>query len=699
MKKLALAAALAGAAVFHSALPSHAHGGMYRGPGDTVPPGGSGSGGAPGGPAGPSGPGGTNPGTGQPAVPGPGRSGGPGNQGGAVTGQGGEANSDLTQWSFWWEFNKDPYLQLKRAIHDSVPQTGSDGWFLGNGQKDQSRDTNRPTDEQIRREVVPALRAALAKESDNDIVTGCMIALAKIGDAPSESGASEFEPLLRGFLAAKSQEISETAAIALGILGEEASIPTLTALLLDGADARRWVDQPEVPYRTRAFAAYGLGLVGARSALEPQRERIVEVLHDALRSDGSKTRDVKAACVIALGMVPLEAEEDGAAESPDPRASAPRSRAEQLDYLLAYLGDEQQNWLVRAHCPRALARLCAPSLPAEQYSTYRARIAEVLLAALAPKARQPSEIVQSAALALGQLGTNDLANPLDRRILATLAELPKETSDLQARHFALIALAQAGARTAPGAGDPEGGTELAVKTLLTQLSDGKSGMRSWAGLACGVLGRGLARPEGASAKIATLQSAVRAALAEERGVERVGAYAVSLGLQRDQEASALLVKLLRSTKDEEAVGYIALALGLMGASEAMDDIHVVLAESKYRPTLLKQAAIALGLLGDKNAVGFLTTQLASAQGLATQAALSSALGFIGDNRSVEPLVAMLQNADVSSKARGFAAAALGMVADRAPLPWNSPIGLDLNYRAATSTLTDQSSGTGILDIL
>jgi HEAT repeat protein len=697
MKQLALATLLVAGGILSTTLPLHAHGGMYRGPGDTVPPGGGGSGvGGPGGPAGPTDPGGTNPGTPTPGNPGPGRGGAPGNSGSPVSGPGSEA-ADLTQWSFWWEFNKEPYLQLKRAIHGGPATTGSDSWFLGNGEKDQGRDSRRPTDVQIRQIVVPALRAALAKESDNDIVTGCMIALAKIGDAPSESGASEFEPLLRGFLASKNQEISETAAIALGILAHEKSIGTLAGLIDDSDEARGWVGQPEVPYRTRAFAAYGLGLVGETIGRESDRLRIVEILHGVLRSDLSKTRDVKAACVIALGMVPLEAGTDAEGETAD--GLAPRTRSAQLDHLLAFLRDESQPWLVRAHCPRSLTRLCNANLSSGEQELYRERIANELLALLAPRAKQPVELVQSSALALGQLGTNDLANPLDRRILEALAGLPKEVSDQQARHFSLIALAQIGARTAADAQDPEGGIEFASKSLLAQLAGGKSAMPSWAGLACGVLGHGLAASSPESSRIAALQTAVRSALAEERSGERIGALAVAAGIQKDLEASGHLLQLLRSSKDEETQGYVALGLGLMGASEAVVEIHDVLAQSKYRPALLKQAAIALGLLGDKNAVDFLTAQLASAQGLATQAALSTALGFIGDTRSVDPLVAMLQNGSLTPKARGFAAAALGMVADEAELPWNSAVGLDLNYRASTSTLTDQANGTGILDIL
>jgi hypothetical protein len=59
---------------------------------------------------------------------------------------------------------------------------------------------------------------------------------------------------------------------------------------------------------------------------------------------------------------------------------------------------------------------------------------------------------------------------------------------------------------------------------------------------------------------------------------------------------------------------------------------------------------------------------------------------------------MLQSDGLTETARGFAAVALGIVGDKEPLPWNTKIALDLNYRAATQTLTDPH-GTGILDIL
>ena len=55
------------------------------------------------------------------------------------------------------------------------------------------------------------------------------------------------------------------------------------------------------------------------------------------------------------------------------------------------------------------------------------------------------------------------------------------------------------------------------------------------------------------------------------------------------------------------------------------------------------------------------------------------------------------NQSVTNSARGFAAAALGIVCDKEELPWNTKISANINYRANTVTLT--GNGSGILDLL
>ncbi len=684
----ARAVACAGATALSLAALSFGHGGTYRGPGDTVPPGGGGGGGGHG-PA--TGPGSSGPGGGDPTTPGygpPTPGGGPGQPGGGAPQTSGP-DDDLTAWSFWWEFNKEPYLDLKAAIHDAGASTGSDSFFLGD--QSNAKDRMRPSEEQVREQVVPALLKALATETNNDIVTGCMIALAKIGDEMSESGESRFEQVIQPFLKDQNQEIAETAAVALGILANDSSVTTLTALMKDGAEGRALAGGKEVALRTRAFAAYGLSLIGARTAQESTRSAIVSNLVSMLESDNSSTRDVKVACVIALGLVPLEQVRPAVAPEAG-KAPAPETcREGQLEYLLSYFADAKEHHaLVRAHVPAALGRLLH-GLPPEDHAAYKARIAERLLAGLDKRSKEPVEVVQSCALALGQVGDND-ADALDQSIRAALIAAADEASGQQARNFSLIALAQVGGRIGDGAAPAQ---DEVSKHLVATLEDGTNALQPWAGLAIGVYGRalldqGLPAPKGAGA-------ALRAKLAQAKTDLAIPPYAIGAGLLKDADATDdLLEKLGKGT--DTTRGYVAVALGLIGAHKAVEPVQFIVKESKYRPELLKQAAIGLGLLGDKKVVPDLVEMLSHTDTISTQAALASALGSIGDRRSIDPLVAMLENQGLSAGARGFAAVALGIVADKEARPWNSKISVGLNYRASTSTLTDQTN-TGILNIL
>lgn len=85
------------------------------------------------------------------------------------------------------------------------------------------------------------------------------------------------------------------------------------------------------------------------------------------------------------------------------------------------------------------------------------------------------------------------------------------------------------------------------------------------------------------------------------------------------------------------------------------------------------------------------------QNLATMGAISSALGLIGDRRSVQPLLKSLFDEELTPLSRAFAAVALGGIADKESQPWNAKISRNSNFRASVETLTNGHSG--ILDIL
>jgi HEAT repeat protein len=693
MKKLLLASALAAGATFGLQELTFSHGGTYRGPGDTVPPGGGGGGGG-GGPStpGPGGPG--SPGPSGPSTPGPVGPGSPGGSPGAPaspTTGGGGGGPDLTAWTFWWEFNKEPYLNLKAMIHAGGTQTGSDGWWLGQGTKNDAKDSMRPSEEQIRQKVVPALLRALETESNNDILTGCMVALAKIGDEKDESGSSKFVEAIKPHLKSKVQEIAETAAVALGILANEDSAPDLVGLMRDNAVGRGLVGGGEVSLRTRAFAAYGLALLGARTQKEGKRSEIIENLVDVLENDQSSMRDIKVACLISIGLVPLEQIHPSDAAAEVKTLAAQSCRVGQIEYLIRYFENVKENhYLIRAHAPAALARLLT-GLPVEDHAAYKSRVAKLLLDGCEKNSKEKNEVIESCILALGQIGDND-SEKLDEQIRTALIDATKDQSDQQSRNFSLIALAQTGGRI--GAGDAPAKNK--VSDHLQKSLAGKSQLQPWAGMAIGVYGRALT--DNGAAAPAEAAMALRKVLEEEKSGDKLGAYAIAVGILKDLEARETLLEKLDKTKEELPRGYITVGLGLMGAREAIAPIQSIIKESKYKADLLKQAAIALGLLGDKELVPDLIKMLEEAKGLATQAALASALGTIGDSRSIDPLVAMLENKDITDSARGFAAVALGIVADKEALPWNSKISVDLNYRATTSTLND-TEGTGILNIL
>ncbi len=716
MKKLLIAAAFVAAGSLALQDIASGHGGTYRGPGDTVPPGGGGGGGGGGGPgsAGPS-----TPGPAGPTTPGAVSPGAPAAAGatGPTTSGGGDTGVDLTIWQYWWGFNKEPYINLKAHIHSGSVVTGSDDFFLGLGEKEQSRDSLRPTPETIRGKIVPALRKALETERSNDILDASLIALAKIGDAKAEDGYEAMSVDIKKFLAHSNQQLRETAAVSLGILANDSedNVGILLALLgNDNSTLRGQYDLQvlgNISPRTRAYAAYGLGLI-AHKAGDETRQQIVDALIVLLDGEGKTmgSRDVQVACLIAMGLAPLP--DDPTAEpfelrdekksSGWPKPEQVTNRQEQIAYAMSYFEDEMgNNHLIRAHVPMAVARLLQ-DIPGEHW--IRAKVANRFLYDVGQFTKQSDEVKQSCVQALGVIGDCD-EDEIDVNIRAGLMEVKDHIADRQARNFALIALGQACGRPGKGAGDPIGGLVNAKRGksprafLIDALARSQSGVRPWAALSLAVMERSLKDAKHPVSE--DVLRALRDVLRDSKSPAEVAAYAVAVGVLKDDDAKTVLVLRDKLAKigDDEARGYCAIGLGLMDDRGAIVQIQEVIQKSKYKPDLLKQAAIGLGLLGDKQIVDGLIDMLDQATGLSSQAAISSALGFIGDARSVDPLIGMLEDDQKTDLARGFAAAALGIVADKEELPWNTKISVNINYRANTTTLTNPDAGDGILDLL
>jgi len=642
--------------------PAASHGGVYRGPGTTVPPGAGGTTGAPGGGAG-------SPTTGGPRGAGP-----------------------SLAWEVWWAFNQDRFLDLKAFVHVDSTRSEDGAFYLGRGATSQPLDL-RPTDEQLYGRVVPALVAALEQEESKDVRTAALVALAKIGERPgpdAPEGSTRMVDHIRPHLTSPNQEVAETAALALGILASDGSAIVLADLVGDTEAGRTLRGGKRVSARTRAFAAYGLGLVGRASQRPEVRRFAVHKLWNALERDDTASADLGVAAVISLGLVPLPwagTALDFAAESAP--ASITTSRESQLALLAAVLDDPQRDFRVRAHVPGALARL------AEGASEEQRR---ALLAHLLPGIRQHTRLERPIREGL-VLGVSALANAGDaepdaaaRRELERIAE----KQDLLERRFALLGLGRLGARDAADGTGATGRAEL-ERFLRDRLARSNGTLRPWVSLSLALMERGRLQATGRPAgdEGAAL---LRAALRDATSLDEAGGHCIALGLLGDPAATPLLVERFESWSVDSARGHAAIGLGLLDATGATETLRAQLERSVYRPDLIRDTGIALALLRDKGAVPVLVRILRESTSLSAQAAAARALGTIGDTRAVDPLLELLADREATALARAFAAAALGIVGDKDPLPWSAAIAADVHYGAEVETLTN-SAGSGVLDLL
>lgn len=673
MKSVLLAGAIL-ALASHDPLP--AHGGQYRGPGDVVPPGAkpTGSPKTPGGGKGPAGP--STPGPSGPSAPGPGgpfTPGGPGQPGGggsALTGaRGVDVGDDLTRWVYWWEFHKDPYLRLKDSLSGLGPVTNPDDVFFGASTREEVRDLVAISDSDRRDRILPRLKEALDRTEQTDITSSCLVAMAKLGVERSDI---QLLPECRARLRSPVQEVRETAALAMGISQLPDALEDLIALASDAPRGRELTARGEVDDRTRAFACYGIGLVAWPSSSADLKRRAHDAIADLLGDARTSSRNVQVAAINALRLL-----------RPDDEAA----REQAIVTLLAFgerdLGRGRE--LVQAHVPPAIAKLVGRG------GDRALALAATFTAHLAAESKRAPELRQSAALALAELCSPPERDPRFADAVATLRRTSEQDKDQQTRLFALMALGQIG-----GAGNRT--------FLLKALARGHNAIeKPWAGLALGVLEFDrLEREASAATPDETIGTALARTMSAAKNPDLVASMAIALGLCRHDASADLLREQLQQLRaQEEPAGYVALGLALMGATGAAAELDDIVRSSVRKPDLLRQAAIALGKLGDRRAADTLQQMLAGEAedqpNLAKLSAISSALGFIGDRRSIDPLIKMLFDGNLTELSRAFAAVALGGIADKEDLPWGSKIAVDLNYRAAVETLTDKKGG--ILDIL
>ena len=610
-------------------------------------------------------------------------------------GEVGEATND---WYWWWHFNKDAYLELRKRIFESAPKTGTRDFFIGNGVKVREVDPTKLTAFELRVLIVPTILSVLTKqknkleEPNQNVILAGLMALAKIGKAGELSDGLPFDLVIGQYLGDAKKSIRDRAAVALGILGYEESVPLLTDLLLNTVAGRRLVKHGEVPQSVRAYAAYALGMIGSKSEKLDLRREIIATLVGVLEGPKFATRDIKTACMLAMGLLPLEVKPwfEAPVWRGGPRLQPPdptTDRLAQIRYLLSFMGNRRTNHdSIRAYAPTSLMRL----LDGANEET-RVEVMGALNRVIRKYTTEPMEVQQASILALGQLG--HVGNEkLARKVIDSLKR-NVQFSDSQSNRYALIALGQIAAR--PGVGEEAWFNHEKLVTYLRQQLEGRaeSRMRSWAALSLGVMMRGLL-DRGMPVPERPLE-ALRKAHFDCRTPLDVGAYAVALGLARDSDSLEQLKQSLNYFEIDTARGLVLLSMGMIGNRQAKDPLLKELADIKFRGERMAFASIALALTGVEERVPLLLDLLQDAGSQESQGPIVASLGVSGDRRVIGPLVEVVRDdATYRDSVRAAAIVGLGNIADKDSILWRAQLSANANYRFGA--ITFMHPGTGIL---
>lgn len=595
-------------------------------------------------------------------------------------------------WELWWDLHRDRFVRTRpcdiSAPIERVraePRTRVISTFSRIGAYER---------------ISPALRLLLRPTEPDRVVANALIALAKIGEDPATPGSRATYATLLPYLEARDDRggarVRDAAIVALGVLGNEEGLFPLERI----AKAERGAPG-EVGLRQRALAIYSMGVIARDSRREDVRRFVASRLCALYAAEPTLNAELKSAILHALSLAPIQAEPDELVTQTDARPSTRRdarratevpagSLRAQVDWVLARLDDPNEITWIRAQAATAAGRLCGGLADG---SALRERVLRRLMAQFDPRADTDADLRQSALIALGEAVDAD-GDAIDARARAALARAVTDSAALTDRQFAIVALAQAGAR---GGGSVEGDRFSAApdvrRFLLHRLDAARGEERPWSALALGVFEHDLARAGQATSHEARMALTDR--LERTRSLEHGAAFSLAIGLAGANEATRELRERITSG-DLQVRGYVALALGMLGVREAAGDIEALLADARGDARACRPAAEALALL--KAPVSRqLIAQLGGDASLDAQMTLCAQLGRVGDATSLRTLSQLAWDEDGLSWVRASAAAALGNLGSRRGGPWSADLGHGTSLLCLPATLTSPALD-GILDL-
>ena len=550
-------------------------------------------------------------------------------------------------WQYWWEFNKDRYLDLRSRSVRLSSKGGVAGHLTGRGRRAPPSLFVRPEPDVIRGQVLPLLIRLLDGEKDRDLLDSSMLALARSSD---EDVAQFVIDAIVPYLAHDDRVVQCAAALSLGVLHSPRALPVLTAVARDTGKGRSLARETgPLNQSVRACAALGLGLVNQPDS--------VDVLCTLVRRTSDSDDDLKACAITALGLM------DNASSS------------QALTFLLELLADRRLDPPIKSHVPTAIGKLC------NRLGVLDPAVDEALLQAFGSQDTD-DRVRQSVAIALGLVGTIPSDDLEQDRVLRALLEYCAQGRNDATREFCLIAVGEIGARDTATPEHPRVHEALRALFVRQCVEPTVASDRAWAALGAAVYGQ--------------VQTEARPALAEglfqawleEHDPSYKGAFALALGLLDEGERADELFADMTGQQDQELNGFTAIALGFMGYDPASETLRTLCHAKAILATYRMRLATALALMADEGADASLIALLGEGHAVGVNAAAAKALGLIGGVQALTTLQAMAANQHQLELARAFACVAVGMICEKTALPWNARLSADTNFRSLVPTLRE-----------
>jgi HEAT repeat protein len=495
------------------------------------------------------------------------------------------------KWKTWWEINKWRFTWTPQRQMTATGEEGAAG-------------------------PVNALVEFLVKSLDHkyyDVRGAAALALGRAGTRAKDKAV----PALQKLTADQNAVASESATLALGMLGSKESLPLLLEILA-AAD--------KTP-RLRAHAAVALGLAGDASAARPMGEQI---------QNGKTPEQVKAGCMMGLALLKHE-------------PSAPLL----LDVLSKPAQYDEE---LRAMAATALGKMGFHEV---RKGNGKVNVVETLVGVLAASTKD-RKVQLSAIMAVCALGPSGKIT--QDKLVEVLGTLFANERNADTRSYILIGIAEL-AR--------DGRAQDRARALFRNVLRNESNQTL---LAFACLAAGLSEDRESIPSLRNL-------FTSKSNPDLRSAAVVALGLLKDVESTQMLLGEINGKAEPELKGYCCISLGLMGAKdnkEALPTLREILVNGNI-PELRAAAAMALTLLGESNAVQELLKAVEEGNSYIRMSILM-AIGYFRDMGTVAPLMKLYESENgMNDEIRAILLTALGYITEEAETPILKKLAMHYNY--------------------